>query len=248
MFNKPYIIAEIGSSHMGSDKLALETIRQAKLGGANCVKFQIYKGESIVHPKLKTLKYIKHNKYKYQVDRFNKMSINIERLKKFYDYSKKIKIDFCVTPFDPDLVQKLSKFVKFFKVASGDLNYYQLLTKIKKTKKHVILSTGMSTYDDIQNSLKFLDKKKTTLMHCVSSYPTKKENINLSNIRKLNNYFKIPVGFSDHTTGIDAPIQAISYGAKVIEKHFVPIKGSTKSADYPLSINYKELSLMKKKN
>ena len=151
MFNKPYIIAEIGSSHMGSDKLALETIRQAKLGGADCVKFQIFKGESIVHPRIETLKYIKKNKYKYQIDRFKKMSISIDKLKKFYNYSKKIKIDFCVTPFDPDLVKKLSKFVKFFKVASGDLNYYQLLAEIKKTNKHVILSTGMSTYSDIKN-------------------------------------------------------------------------------------------------
>ena len=69
----------------------------------------------------------------------------------------------------------------------------------------------------------------------------------MSNIRELNNYFKIQVGFSDHTTGIDAAIQAISYGAKVIEKHFVPTKGSSKSADYPLSINYKQLSIMKEK-
>ena len=77
--------------------------------------------------------------------------------------------------------------------------------------------------------------------------PNRKKNINLSNIRELNNYFKIQVGFSDHTTGIDAAIQAISYGAKVIEKHFVPTKGSSKSADYPLSINYKQLSIMKEK-
>ena len=89
MFNKPYIIAEIGSSHMGSDKLALETIRQAKLGGADCVKFQIYRGESIVHPRLKTLKYIKFNKYKYQIDRFKKMSISIDKLKNFITIQKK---------------------------------------------------------------------------------------------------------------------------------------------------------------
>ena len=175
MFNKPYIIAEIGSSHMGSDKLALETIRQAKLGGADCVKFQIYRGESIVHPRLKTLKYIKFNKYKYQIDRFKKMSISIDKLKKFYNYSKKIKIDFCVTPFDPDLVKKLSKFVKFFKVASGDLNYYQLLTEIKKTNKHVILSTGMSTYSDIKNSLKFLDKKKNNTYALRLKLPNRKK-------------------------------------------------------------------------
>ena len=112
------------------------------------------------------------------------MKIKFSDLEKLYNHSKRLKIDFCVTPFDPYFVKKLSKFVKFFKVASGDLNYYQLLKEIRKTNKVTIIS-GASIYKDIKNSLKFLNKKKTIIMHCVSSYPTKLEDINLQNIAEL---------------------------------------------------------------
>jgi N,N'-diacetyllegionaminate synthase len=244
---KPYLIAEIGSSHMGNLKLAYLAIAEAKKGGADCVKFQIYDEKTIVHPKLRTLSYIKHNKYKYQAERFAKMKITLNDIKKLYDFSKKKKIDFCVTPFDPNLVKKISKYVKFFKVASGDLNYYQLLKEIKKTKKIALVSTGASKYKDIKNSLKYLNKKKVAILHCVSSYPTKKEDINLSNILELKNNFNIEVGFSDHTQGIDATVASVFFGAKIIEKHFVPSRGSSKSADYPLSINYRQMKNLRKK-
>ena len=83
-------------------------------------------------------------------------------------------------------------------------------------------------------------------MHCVSSYPTNKKDINLSNIKHLNEFFGLPVGFSDHTTGIDATVASI-FGARVIEKHFIPTKGSEKSADFPLSVDYKKLSQIRRK-
>ena len=246
-FQKPYIIAEIGSSHLGNIKLAKKTISQAKKGGADCVKFQLYDEKTIVHPKLKTLSYIKHNNFKFQKDRFAKMKISLKELDKLYKYAKKIKLDFCVTPFDPRFVKQINKYVKFFKVASGDLNFYPLLREIKKTKKLALISTGMSSYDDIRNSLKYLDKKRTIIMHCVSSYPTNKKDINLSNIKHLKEFFGLPVGFSDHTTGINATVASIFFGARVIEKHFIPTKGSEKSADFPLSVDYKKLSQIRRK-
>ena len=84
-------------------------------------------------------------------------------------------------------------------------------------------------------------------MHCVSSYPTKLEDINLQNIAELKKRFKIEVGFSDHTAGIEAAVSSIFFGAKVIEKHFIPLRGSSKSADYPLSINFKQMKSLRKK-
>ena len=249
MFNlkKPYIIAEIGSSHMGSMSLAFKAIEEAKKGGADCVKFQLFNESTIVHPKLKTLSYIKHNNYKYQLQRFAKMKISLDKLKKLYSFARKRKIDFCVTPFDPSFVKKISKFVKFFKVASGDLNYYPLLKEIKKTKKITLISTGMSNYGDIKDSIKNLDKKKVVILHCVSSYPTKLKDINLYNISELKRVFKLPVGFSDHTPGINATVASVYFGAKIIEKHFVPSKGAKFSADYPLSINFKQMQVLRKK-
>ena len=105
----------------------------------------------------------------------------------------------------------------------------------------------MSNFQNIKNSLRYLDKKKVILMHCVSKYPTKISDINLSNITELNNFFRVPVGFSDHTSGIDATIASVFFGARIIEKHFVPFTGATKSADYPLSINFKDLIILRKK-
>ena len=243
--NKVYLIAEIGSAHLGNINLAFRAIKEAKNGGADCVKFQLYNEKTIVHPKLKTLSYIKFNKYKFQIDRFKKMKISLGTVKKLYAFSKKLKIDFCVTPFDPSFVKQISKYVKFFKVASGDLNYIPLLKAISKTKKKVIMSTGMSNYQDIKNSLKYLNKRNVIIMHCVSSYPTELKDINLSNITKLKDFFKLPVGFSDHTRGIEATIASVFFGARIIEKHFVPLKGSSKSADFPLSINYKEMKVLR---
>ncbi len=245
--NRVYLIAEIGSAHLGKMNLAFKAIKEAKKGGADCVKFQLFDEKTIVHPKLKTLSYIKFNKYKYQIDRFKKMKVSLATINKLYKYSQKLKIDFCVTPFDPRFVKKIAKYVKFFKIASGDLNYIPLLKEIKKTKKKVVLSTGMSNFQNIKNSLRYLDKKKVILMHCVSKYPTKISDINLSNITELKNFFKVPVGFSDHTSGIDATIASVFFGARIIEKHFVPFKGATKSADYPLSINFKDLIILRRK-
>ena len=244
---KPYLIAEIGSSHMGNMSLAFKAIEEAKKGGADCVKFQLFKESTIVHPKLKTLSYIKHNNYKYQSQRFAKMKITLDKLKKLYVFAKKKKIDFCVTPFDPYFVKKISKYIKCFKVASGDLNYYPLLKEIKKTKKITLISTGMSHYNDIKDSIKNLNKKKVIILHCVSSYPTKFKDINLSNISELRNKFKLPVGFSDHTTGIEATVASVFFGAKIIEKHFIPSRGAKFSADYPLSINFKQMQILRRK-
>ena len=246
-FKKPYLIAEVGSSHMGNINLAFKAIAEAKKGGADCVKFQLFDESTIVHPKLKTLSYIKHNKYKYQSQRFARMKISLNTFKKLHSYAKKKKIDFCATPFDPTFVKKISRYVKFFKVASGDLNFYPLLKELKKTKKIILISTGMSNYGDINRSIKYLNKNRVIILHCVSSYPTEKNNINLKNILELKRYFNLPVGFSDHTSGIDAAVASISYGAKIIEKHFIPSKGANKSADYALSINFKQMKFLKEK-
>ena len=135
--NKRYLIGDIGTDQLGTMRLAVKAINEAKKGGADCVKFQLFDEKTIVHPKLKTLSYIKFNKYKYQIDRFKKMKISLVKVNKLYKYSRKLKIDFCITPFDPWYVKKIAKYVKFFKIASGDLNYIQLLKEIKKTKKKV---------------------------------------------------------------------------------------------------------------
>ena len=236
-----YVIAEVGSNHAGKIANCIKAVRAAKNSGANCVKFQLYDEKTIAHPKLLTLNYIKNNKFKFQRDRFKSLKLNFQKIKKIYSYCKKIKIDFCVTPFDHNLVSQLSKYVDFFKVASGDINYLPLLKEIKKTGKNCIISSGMCTYKDISRALNILGKKKTAILHCIASYPTKHEDCNLENIRYLSKRFNVPIGFSDHTSGIIAATNSVFFGAKIIEKHFLPSETIKNVADYELSIKPSEM-------
>jgi len=238
---KVYVIAEVGSNHAGKIANCIKAVKAAKNSGANCVKFQLYDEKTIAHPKLLTLNYIKNNKFKFQRDRFKSLKLNFQKIKKIYSYCKKIKIDFCVTPFDHNLVSQLSKYVNFFKVASGDINYLPLLKEIKKTGKNCVISSGMCTYQDISRALNILGKKKTAILHCIASYPTKHEDCNLENIRYLSKRFNVPIGFSDHTSGIIAATNSVFFGAKIIEKHFLPSEKIKKVADYELSIKPSEM-------
>ena len=237
---KPYVIAEVGSNHLGREKLALKSIILAKKAGADCVKFQLFDENNLVNNKLKIYKHVNDKKLKYQHERFKKVKISISQIKKFSKLAKKINIDFCVTPFDHLYVKKIKNYVSFFKVASGDINNLELLKEISKTKKDVVISSGMANLKEIKTALSFFPKKKVTLLHCISSYPTSKKDANLINIEYLKEKFKVKTGYSDHVPGIDVAAKSIFFGAKIIEKHFMPTK-SKQAGDYKLSIDYKGL-------
>ena len=242
---KPYIIAEVGSNHNGNFKNCYKAINSAKKSGADCIKFQLYDENYLAHPKLKTLNYIKNNSFKYQRDRFKSLKLNINLIKKLFIYSKKKKIDFCITPFHESFVDELKNYVTYFKIASGDLNYYPLLDKIKKSGKYAVLSTGMSSYKDIANAIKKLNKKKLALLHCIASYPTPQNSLNLDNIRHLKKEFKLPTGFSDHSEGIEASFFSIFFGSIIIEKHFLPSDKTSRVADQLLSITPTQMKNLK---
>ena len=236
----PYVIAEVGSNHLGKKKLSEQSIYLAKKAGADCVKFQLFDENNLVNQKLKVYKHVKDKRLKYQYERFKKVKITIEHLKKLSKLAKKIKIDFCVTPFDHKYVNKIKNYVSFFKVASGDINNYLLLKEIARTKKKVIISSGMAKLNEIKKALKFFPKNKVILLHCVSSYPTLKKDANLINIKFLREKFKVKTGYSDHVPGIETAAKSIFFGAQVIEKHFMP-KKTKLAGDYKLSINHVDL-------
>jgi len=237
---KPYVIAEVGSNHLGDPKLCISSIKQAKKAGADCVKFQLFDETNLVNQKMKIYKHVKDKRLSYQYERFRKVKISLDLVKKLSRISKENKIDFCVTPFDPSYVKKLTKYVKFFKVASGDINNIPLLKEISKTKKKVVISTGMSTLEEVENAISFFKKNNVTLLHCISCYPTKNTDANLINIHKLKEKFNLEVGYSDHTEGIDVAANSVFFGAVVIEKHFMP-KITRLAGDYKLSIDEKNL-------
>ena len=248
MFNGkyPYVISEVGSNHLGKFSFCKKAILDSKKAGANCVKFQMFDEHNLVHPKVKTYKHIKDKKIKFQFQRFKKVKLDKNKIIKLSTFAKKVGIDFAVTPFNHKDVKVIKNYVTFFKIASGDLNNFLILKEIAKTKKRVVLSTGMSNMNNIKNALKFFNKKKIVLLHCISSYPTNSEDANLENIRYLNKKFNCITGYSDHTKGIDAAISSVFFGAKVIEKHFIPTM-SKKAGDFELSINKKQMSEMIKR-
>jgi|TARA_B110000881_G_C18586561_1_gene525183 N,N'-diacetyllegionaminate synthase len=245
MFNKkyPYVIAEVGSNHLGREILCKQSIIQAKEAGADCVKFQLFNEDNLVNKKLKIYKHVKDKKLKFQYQRFKKVKISIDQVKRFSKFSKKIGIDFVVTPFDHRYVNKIKNYVTFFKVASGDIDNHLILEEIAKTKKNVVISTGMSNLEEIKKAVSFFPKNKVSLLHCISSYPADFSNANLININYLQKKFNLRVGYSDHVPGVDVAANSVLFGAKIIEKHFMPKKTSL-AGDYKLSIDKNDLKKM----
>ena len=242
----PYIISEVGSNHLGKFVFCKKAILDSKRAGANCVKFQMFDENNLVHPKVKTYKHIKDKKIKYQFQRFKKVKLDKKKIIKLSIFAKKVGIDFAVTPFSHKDIKGIKNYVNFFKVASGDLNNFLILKEIAKTKKEVVLSTGMSNMKNIENAIKFFNKKKIVLLHCISSYPTDFKDANLENIKYLCKKFKCITGYSDHTRGIDASVSSVFFGARVIEKHFIPTM-SREAGDFELSINEDQMEEMIKK-
>ncbi len=237
---KTFVIAEVGNNHEGNFNLAKRMILQAKKSGADAVKFQT------IIPEL--LNVISDKK---RIKQLKKYQFSFEQFKKLSDYSKKNKIIFISTPTDLSSAGFLNKIQKYFKIASGDNDFYPLIKKIASFNKPILLSTGLSDYKDIQNAKRLifnewkkkgLKKNTLTLMHCVSSYPVEKKYANLTAIKSLKNKFKdCTIGYSDHTIGILACTIAVAYGARVIEKHFTLNKNQSNFRDHKLSADPSEM-------
>jgi len=224
--NKCYIIAEIGVNHNNKISIAKKLISAAKRNGADAVKFQTFKAERLASLKTPKVAYQKRSgpKKETHYEMLKKLELSEKNhiiLKKF---CKKNKIDFISTPYDLESLKFLIKLgVKIIKISSADLVDHQMHYYLAKKKIKVIISTGMSNLVEIDQAIKIYKKynnKKFSLLHCVSNYPCSDFSLNLKNITTLRNRYKCNVGFSDHSIGDTAAIVSISYGAKIIEKHF----------------------------
>ena len=223
---KTIVIAEIGVNHNGSVSKAKKLIDIAKKASADFVKFQSYIPDEIVTKDLPKLNYQKNkNKKESMKQLLSKFYFNFNKLKILKNYSKKKKIKFLCSPFGEKsffFIKKLS--LKYIKIASGEITNFPLLKLIAKYNKVIFLSTGMSYLNEVSRALNFLikngqSKKKIYLLHCTTQYPTLPEDVNLNAMLTLKKKFKIAIGYSDHTTGCEAALCAVSLGAKVIEKH-----------------------------
>lgn len=211
------IIAEIGSSHDGSFGNAKQLIVESFNCGVDIVKFQLHLPEFEMLSNAPGPKYFKdENRYEY----FKRTNFSLEQLVVLKKITEKYGMEFMVSPFSEKAVEILKKVnVNYFKIASGEVTNHKMLELIKKTGKKVFLSTGMSSWNEIDQALKILDKKKTVIMQCSSIYPCPEESVGLNILLEMKNKYKIPVGFSDHFLGCEAGFAAAALGASVIEKH-----------------------------
>jgi len=246
--SKPYIVAELSANHNGSVDNALKHIKSAKKNGADAIKIQTYTPDSITMKSNRKDFLIKKGIWKNKTlyDLYKWAHTPYEWHKKIFDYANKNQITCFSTPFDEsgvDLLEKLN--TPAYKIASFELIDIPLIKYAAKTKKPMIMSTGMASVKEIDDAVNVVEKhnsiKRLILLHCVSGYPTNIELMNLKKISFLRNRYKCLVGLSDHSKGMIAPIVSVSYGACLIEKHFITSK-KIKSPDKDFSILPKELS------
>ena len=240
MKNKTFIIAEIGNSHNGNLKYAMNAIDNAKRAGVDAVKFQYIKPEELVHPNLKPYNPI--SKLKSQLEKFKKITLKLKDYKKLSKYAHKQKIKFGLSIFDLSAIREVRNIVDFYKIASGDIKFNLLIEKITNTKKSVIISTGVSDYNEIKK-MKF--KNNVSILHCLSKYPSNSSDLAMATILKLKEKFKKnKIGYSDHTNGYLSCLCAVSLGAKIIEKHFIINYKNKLVPDYNVSIDTKDFKKM----
>ncbi len=232
---RTFIIAEAGSNFGGHLSQAKELIDVAVEAGADAVKFQSYEGDSLVgrnHPAHSIL---------------DKYSLPKEWHFELNEYCREKGILFCSTPFDSQRLAWLEEVgVEFHKIASGDLTYVQLVKEIAATGRPIILSTGMATLGEVEtaiNTIKQAGNDQIVLMHCVGSYPTEVNEVNLRSMQTLAHAFGLPVGFSDHTKNTVIPALAVAMGACVIEKHFT-LERDLDTPDHSFALRPSELAEM----
>ncbi len=227
---KTFIIAEAGINHNGEISLAKELIHQAKLIGANAIKFQTYKTENLL---------IKNKKTKDLFQLLKKYELSFDDFRELKDFAQKEGIVFLSTPDDIESFEfLLSLHLPAYKIGSGEIDNYYFQKLIAMSKKTIILSTGTASFQEIKKAFFNIYKinKKLILLHCISEYPANINSLNLNFIETLKKQFKIPIGFSDHSLSLIIPSIAITKGASVIEKHFT-LDNSLIGPDHKMSLN-----------
>jgi len=252
MRNKVLIIAEAGVNHNGDINIAKKLIDAASDAGADYVKFQTFKADNLVLKKAPKADYQKNNTRSSDDSQYamlKKLELSIENHQELINYCNTKVIRFFSTAFDLKSIDLLASFnLGLWKIPSGEITNFPYLKKIAQYRKPVILSTGMSSMNDIKQAISILlkygvNKEDITVLHCNTEYPTPMEDVNLYAMQTIANTFDVKVGYSDHTLGIEVPIAAVALGATVIEKHFTLDK-NMEGPDHKASLEPNELKAM----
>lgn len=234
-----YVIAEAGINHNGDIKIAKEMISRASTIGVDAVKFQTFFPEELFSESLNPDLF----------DWVKELSFTKKEHLELMNYAKDLKIEFLSTASGKRSLNLLLDIkIKAIKIASTDVNNLDFIKLIAKSKLPIILSTGMSSLPEIIDAHNIITEQKSPhcILHCISSYPTPLNQTHLSNINYFQSLFDVPIGYSDHTIGIDAPLSAVTLGASVIEKHFTLDKNMD-GPDQKLSSDPNEFKLLVKK-
>ncbi len=220
--HRAYIIAEAGVNHDGKKEQAMRLIDVAAEAGADAVKFQLFDADELTAKDAPLASYQERSGEKSQQDMLRRLMLPREAYRTLKEHADTKGIDFIVTPFDADGAHFLKSLgVEAVKIGSGELTNLPLLREVAALHIFTILSTGMAAMEDIAEATKPFMEAKTpfALLQCVSAYPAPKHEINLHAMHTLRDTFSVPVGYSDHTMGIDIAIAAAALGAEIIEKH-----------------------------
>lgn len=243
------IIAEAGVNHNGDFGLALKMADAAKAAGADVVKYQTFQPEELASRYAGKASYQKEttDAEENQLNMLKKLTLRPEEYRKLKIHCDEIGIGFASTPFERTSVAILEKLdMPFWKIPSGEVTNLPYLLDIARTKKPVILSTGMCEMEEIQAAMDALRSNgtpKITLLHCNTEYPTPYADVNLHAMAAMRSRFGLEVGYSDHTPGIEVPMAAAALGAAVIEKHFTLDRGM-EGPDHKASLEPEELKAM----
>ncbi|MGD9838225.1 MAG: N-acetylneuraminate synthase [Afipia sp.] len=226
--NSTFIIAEAGVNHNGNAARAFELVDAAVRAGADAVKFQTFRPELVVTRAAEKAQYqkVQTGSGQSQQDMLAALSLDHDVFRELAQHCAARNIMFLSTPFDAESADFLASLkVPLIKISSGDLTNLPLLRHIGAIKLPVILSTGMANLGEIEASIDALEQAGTkrqdvTLLHCNTDYPTPWHDVNLRVMDTLRRAFEVPVGYSDHTPGIEIACAAVALGATVIEKHF----------------------------
>lgn len=248
-----FIIAEAGVNHNGSLRLAKQLIDVAVDCGVDAVKFQTFKASELVTTVAQQATYQTKNtgKQESQFDMLQRLELSEADHQDLLTYCTHKNIEFMSTPFDLLSVNFLNLLgVKRFKIPSGEITNYPYLKMIGGFNKDIILSTGMANLGEIEAALSILieagtPKDKITILHATTDYPTQMSDVNLIAMQTIAQAFKVKVGYSDHTSGIEVPTAAVALGASVIEKHFTLDK-NMRGPDHKASLEPHELKAMVK--
>ncbi|MFX0556029.1 N-acetylneuraminate synthase family protein [Maribacter sp. CXY002] len=235
----PLLIAEIGGNHEGNFEYALKLTKLAIEANVDFVKFQLYSGDSLVS-KLESPTRNKH---------FKKFELSKENYLELALLCEKNGTRFMASVWNPDYVSWIDEHNSIYKIGSGDLTAYPVLKQFTKLKKPIILSTGLSTFDDVVGAVNFIQEQEEiykdpnylSILQCTSMYPIPYSDANLNVMDSLNNLFGLPVGYSDHTEGKKALVTAVAKGAKILEFHFTDSRENKTFRDHMVSLTRDEV-------